>query len=143
MCFRENENCCFNKYRKPAFLAQLCCDRVFDFNLRFLRKASVENFGIPVTESWNRNLIFSAIPVRKRSKILRKLNFKKFWKKFPGNLATICRFLVEIFFEKFRKFSIRFAEKRGAKSKFRVFGITFSLGWNDQNLSPRKAHDRR
>ncbi len=22
--FRENENCCFNKYRKPAFLAQLC-----------------------------------------------------------------------------------------------------------------------
>ncbi len=27
--FKENENCCFNKYRKPAFLAQLCCAIVF------------------------------------------------------------------------------------------------------------------
>ncbi len=28
----ENENCCFNKWRKPAFLAQLCCARVFYVN---------------------------------------------------------------------------------------------------------------
>ncbi len=33
MCFRENENCCINKYRKPAFLAQLCCARVFPIRL--------------------------------------------------------------------------------------------------------------
>ncbi len=29
LCFRENENCCFNKYRKPAFLAQPSCAIVF------------------------------------------------------------------------------------------------------------------
>ncbi len=35
MCFRENENCCFNKYRKPAFLAQLCCVSLISFTFCF------------------------------------------------------------------------------------------------------------
>ncbi len=39
LCFRENENRCFNKYRKGAFLAQLCRARVFPFT-----KASVVRY---------------------------------------------------------------------------------------------------
>ncbi len=55
LCFRENENCRFNKYRKPAFLAQLCCARVFDINIDITRakyqyhERSVISIFLPTT----------------------------------------------------------------------------------------------
>ncbi len=55
MCFWENENCCFNKYRKPAFPAQLCCARVFLVSTRSvcLSKQSVWISGQSVCMSSN------------------------------------------------------------------------------------------
>ncbi len=55
MCFRENENCCFNKNRKPAFLAQLCCARVFSifFYFQFVDILHILHILWPLVFCWN------------------------------------------------------------------------------------------
>ncbi len=48
------ENCCFNKYRKPAFLAQLCCARVFLVNFCSISvSGSIERFHLVDPERRN------------------------------------------------------------------------------------------
>ncbi len=48
-----NENCSF-KYRKPAFLAQLCCARVFICNFPLKKKILLEIFSFTGIGSINK-----------------------------------------------------------------------------------------
>ncbi len=101
MCFRKNENCCFNKYRKPALLPLLCCARVFlysSLDLYLLKDGGEKgsgSIGLPYclisTNKFLQNFsillssLYSKILIRLQrnilTKILRELDkfYEKFW----------------------------------------------------------------